>query len=251
MKIIKIMSFLIVLFVIGCMDASEPEAPHADNRYAVKRNHMVEYQIKDRGIENKRVLEAMRKVPRHKFVSPGYESMAYSDRPLPIGEGQTISQPYIVGLMTELAKPKKDDKMLEIGTGSGYQAAVLSLLCKKVYTIEIIKSLADTAGQRLESLGCKNTFIKHGDGFKGWPDKAPFDCIIVTAAPPEIPTPLIKQLKDGGRMVIPVGPQWRWQDLFLIKKENGEIIKEKIAPVRFVPMTGNGVKDLENEHKEQ
>ncbi len=205
---------------------------------------MVIEQIESRGIKNKRVLKAMRTVPRHLFVHEKLRNLSYTDQPLPIGEGQTISQPYIVALMTELIEPEKNDRILEIGTGSGYQAAVLAELCKEVYTIEIIESLANSAEMRLKSMGYENIKVRHGDGFQGWEEHAPFNGIIVTAAPEKVPPPLLEQLAEDGRMIIPVGPQWMWQELYLIKKINGKIIKEKIAPVRFVPMTGKGVESL-------
>jgi len=207
------------------------------------RKEMVETQIKARGITDKRVLAAMLKVERHKFVPPEIRHLAYTDQPLPIGEGQTISQPYIVALMTELLKLKGDEKVLEVGTGSGYQAAILAELCKEVYTVEILKPLAERAKKLLKKLGYKNVFVKHGDGFFGWKEHAPFDAIIVTCAPPYIPKPLIEQLAEGGRMVIPVGPEWKWQDLLVIEKIKGKIKKRKVAPVRFVPMIGKGVKE--------
>jgi protein-L-isoaspartate(D-aspartate) O-methyltransferase len=211
------------------------------------RKRMVDGQIRSRGIKNPGVLEAMEKVPRHLFVPPRQRQFAYEDRALPIEEGQTISQPYIVALMTELIDPGKEDRVLEIGTGSGYQAAILAELCSAVYTIEIIEPLAESARSLLKKQGYDNIEVRAGDGFKGWPQQAPFDSIIVTAAPPAIPPPLLEQLAEGGRMVIPVGPQWKWQELYLVKKKEGKIIKEKIAPVAFVPMTGDGVKSLGEE----
>ena len=199
------------------------------------RAQMVERQIEARGVTTPSVLEAMRSVPRHRFVPNQPVELAYSDRPLPIGEGQTISQPYIVARMTELVQPDSTDRALEIGTGSGYQAAVLSEIVDSVYTIEIIPELASTARTRLERLGYSNVRVRTGDGYKGWPDRAPFDVIIVTAAPERIPPPLTRQLADGGRMVVPVGPQARTQWLTLVTKEDGEISKRKLSAVRFVP----------------
>lgn len=212
--------------------------------FKAARLKMVKDQISARGINNKRVLKVMRKVKRHLFVPVEMQRFAYTDRPLPIGYDQTISQPYIVAFMTEVVNPKKTDKVLEIGTGSGYQAAVLAGLCKEVYTIEIVEPLAEKSADLLKKLGYENVVIRAGDGFKGWEEKAPFDCIIVTAAPQEIPAPLLEQLAEGGRMVIPVGPQWRWQKLFLIKKINGKIIKSDLLTVRFVPMTGPGAEKI-------
>ena len=198
---------------------------------------MVEDQIIKRGIEDQRVLDVMEVVERHKFVPERYSESAYKDGPLPIGYGQTISQPFIVAFMTENLKLKSSHKVLEIGTGSGYQAAVLSELCDHVYTIEIVDALANESTERLEKLGYKNITVRSGDGYKGWPEEAPFDRIMVTAAPEEIPELLIEQLAEGGIMVIPVGKQYEIQYLWVITKEvGGQIKKEKILPVRFVPM---------------
>ncbi|MEW6087887.1 MAG: protein-L-isoaspartate(D-aspartate) O-methyltransferase [bacterium] len=202
--------------------------------FSQARKEMVETQIRAMGVKDERVLEAMLKVRRHLFVPKTYQNSAYIDSPLPIGEGQTISQPYIVALMTELLELKGDEKVLEIGTGSGYQAAILSELCKEVYTIEIIETLGKRAGKLLEDLGYKNIKVKIGDGYKGWPEYAPFDAVIVTAAPDHIPQALIDQLKEGGRMVIPVGDYF--QELKLVKKINGKPVIENITAVRFVPM---------------
>ena len=197
---------------------------------------MVEEQIIARGIQDTNVINAMLRVERHKFVPMEYEKYAYNDGPLPIGEGQTISQPYIVALMTEALKLKKGERVLEIGTGSGYQAAVLSLIVKEVYTIEILPLLANSAQHRLESLGYKNVYVRCGDGFLGWSDKAPFDGIIITCAAPRVPEPLIDQLAEGGRLVMPEGDEW--QMLVLYKKIKNKLLKEELLPVRFVPMKG-------------
>jgi len=207
------------------------------------REQMVSSQIKDRGISDKRVLEAMQKVERHLFVPEKMQSLAYADQPLPIGEGQTISQPYIVAIMTELLNLKGDEKVLEIGTGSGYQAAILGELADTVYTIEIVKPLAKRADSLLAAMGYENITVKHGDGYIGWEEHAPFDGIIITCAPPKVPQPLIDQLADGGRMVVPVGTFW--QELLLIEKKDGELRETSVLPVRFVPMTGEGVKKRE------
>ena len=196
---------------------------------------MVNKQIKDRGVVDPKVLDVLSKTPRHKFVPSDMIDYAYEDRPLPIGEGQTISQPYIVALMTELLGLSGKEKVLEIGTGSGYQSAILSSLCYKVYTIEIVKSLDLRAKKVLKELEMNNVYVRWGDGYKGWPSEAPFDCIIVTAAPDEIPAALINQLKIGGKLVIPVGKYW--QELKVISKTSDLNINEKnIIPVRFVPM---------------
>jgi len=200
------------------------------------RLKMVEKQIVARGISNKNVLFSMKKVPRHLFVSEHLRLQAYSDYPLPIGSGQTISQPYIVALMTELINPQKNDRVLEIGTGSGYQAAVLAEITKEVYTIEIIPELAESAGELLKNLGYKNINVKTGDGFLGWKEHSPFDGIIVTAASSKIPRNLINQLKEGGRLVMPVGDDYQVLELFW--KEGGKMKEKDIIPVRFVPMTG-------------
>ena len=187
------------------------------------------------GIRSSRVLTAMRGVPRHLFVPEAYRASAYVDTPLPIGRGQTISQPYIVAAMTELLDAGARDRILEIGTGSGYQAAVLSKLAGEIYTIELEPELARTASERLRTLGYRNVFAKQGDGYQGWPEKAPFDRIIVTAAPPEVPAALIDQMKPGGKLVTPVGTVDQW--LLLIEKgRDGKITKRTVLPVKFVPM---------------
>ncbi|MBC8460189.1 MAG: protein-L-isoaspartate(D-aspartate) O-methyltransferase [Deltaproteobacteria bacterium] len=200
------------------------------------RERMVTTQIIARGIKDPKVIEAMRKVPRHLFVPENIRGRAYDDRPLPIGEGQTISQPYIVAFMTEALNLSSGDKALEIGTGSGYQAAILAEIVKEVYTIEIRPRLGETARERLKEMGYKNIFVEIGDGYKGWPEKAPFNAIIVTCAPEKIPRPLIDQLAEGGRMIIPVGEEGSIQELVLMKKEKGMIIREEVMKVLFVPM---------------
>lgn len=202
--------------------------------FARLREEMVRSQIEARGIKDRQVLQAMRKVKRHQFVPRSYQRYAYEDAPLPIGEGQTISQPYIVALMTELLRLTGKERVLEIGTGSGYQAAILAELAVNVYTIEILPSLAKQAEELLSKLGYKNILVKCGDGYLGWEEYAPFDAIIVTCAPEEIPPVLVEQLADGGRMVIPVGSSY--QELMLIEKENNQVKIKSIIPVRFVPM---------------
>ncbi len=199
---------------------------------------MVEFDIEARGVSDQDVLDAMRGVPRHEFVLPDYVSFAYADRPLPIGYGQTISQPYIVAVMTELLKLKRGDRVLEIGTGSGYQAAILAQLTDEVYSIEIIEELYESATERLERLGFDNVRTRHGDGYYGWEEHAPYDAIIVTAAPDHIPQPLVGQLADGGRLVIPVGPQGAFQTLWLIEKRGEEVVSKSVMGVVFVPLTG-------------
>lgn len=204
--------------------------------YTKARHQMVESQIRRRGILNFDVLKILRNVPRHEFVPLHYQRYSYDDYPLPIGEGQTISQPYIVALMTELINPKPTDRILEIGTGSGYQAAILAELVDTVYTIEIVPELAKSAKDTFKRLDYSNIIIKVGDGYLGWPEEAPFDGIIVTAAPPALPQPLIKQLKIGGKLVIPVGDVY--QELKVYTKTKKGINTKNIIPVKFVPMTG-------------
>jgi protein-L-isoaspartate(D-aspartate) O-methyltransferase len=204
--------------------------------YAVARQKMVREQLVAREIRDARVLEAMGSVPRHEFVPPNRRDRAYQDRPLPIGHEQTISQPYIVAVMSEIAELQPGEKVLEVGTGSGYQAAVLSALGVEVYSIEIVKPLAEQARATLERLGFDKVTVRHGDGYRGWPEHAPFDAILVTAAPAEVPEPLVEQLAVGGRLVIPVGRGV--QDLMVISKDADGTRRERLFGVRFVPMTG-------------
>jgi protein-L-isoaspartate(D-aspartate) O-methyltransferase len=208
-----------------------------DDKYLKTRDDMVTKQIEDRGIKNQPTIDAIRKVPRHRFVPTNLIDRAYNDGPLPIGYGQTISQPYIVAYMTAAIDPKKEFKVLEIGTGSGYQAAVLSEIVSEVYTIEIITELYDSASERLRELNYKNAICKNADGYFGWEEYAPFDAIIVTAASEYIPPPLIEQLKDGGKMIIPVGSPYLNQTLILVEKEAEDITTTSLLPVRFVPFT--------------
>ena len=198
---------------------------------------MVYRQIEQRGISDVAVLKAMRAVPRHSFVPQEWIAQAYDDHPLPIGYGQTISQPYIVAWMTELLQIAPGDKVLEIGTGSGYQAAILGELEVQVYTIEIVEELAAQATARLAEMGYKNISVRHADGYHGWTEHAPFDAIIVTCAPDHIPPPLIAQLKEGGQMVVPVGPPGGYQSMFLITKEEGQVKSRNLGGVAFVPLT--------------
>ena len=223
-------------FVVCCLPffLMVDPAPAADYKRA--RLEMVRSQIVDRGVHHEPTLAALRKVPRHKFVPPKMVPYAYQDRPLPIGFGQTISQPYIVAFMTELLQPKPDFRVLEIGTGSGYQAAVLAEIVALVYTVEIIGELAEQAGKRLKADYPKVTAI-HGDGYYGWAEAAPYDAIIVTAAAEFIPPALTKQLKEGGKMIIPVGSPFGAQWLTLISKEKGVLTSQRLLPVRFVPFT--------------
>src|SRR5688572_15017720 len=208
-----------------------------DNEYLKPREKMVKQQIEQRGVKDPVVLKAMRDVKRHEFVPSAEVDDAYEDYPLPIGYGQTISQPYIVAFMTEAIKPQAGFKVLEIGTGSGYQAAVLSAIVKEVYTIEIVPELARTATDRLKRAGFKNVQVKSDDGYNGWKDQAPFDAIVVTAAAEYIPPPLIAQLKDGGRMVIPVGTPYMTQTLILVEKKRDATTTKNLLPVAFVPLT--------------
>jgi protein-L-isoaspartate(D-aspartate) O-methyltransferase len=208
-----------------------------DHPYAAQRTRMVRDQIAARGIRNPAVLKAMRETPREIFVPPAVRVFAYEDRPFPIGYGQTISQPYIVAFMTEVLDIKMDHRVLEIGTGSGYQAAILSSLAREVYTIEIVPQLAKSASETLNGLGYKNVIVREGDGYKGWPEKAPFDRIILTAAPPELPKTLTDQLKPGGKLLAPIGDLTTAQELRLVEKgADGKITSRPVLPVQFVPM---------------
>lgn len=209
----------------------------AQQDYQAQRKEMVNDMIMRRGFYHYATIKAMRKVPRHLFVPEEVRNMAYFDQPLPIGQGQTISQPYMVAYMTSVIKPKPGMKVLEIGTGSGYQAAVLAEIVDSVCTIEIIEELGEEAIQRFKELGYKNVYTKIGDGYLGWPELAPFDAIIVTAAPETIPPPLFEQLKEGGKMVIPVGPAYLAQELLLVEKKEGKMLTTHLFPVRFVPFT--------------
>jgi protein-L-isoaspartate(D-aspartate) O-methyltransferase len=208
--------------------------------YDKLRENMVKRQIAARGIKDAKVLAAMRKVPRHLFIPEDKRILAYEDHPVGIGHGQTISQPYIVALMTELLELDESKRVLEIGTGSGYQAAILAELAKEVYTIEIVEPLAKSAARTLQENGYPKIQVRCGDGYRGWPEAAPFDAIIVTAAPDHVPQALVDQLKVGGIMVIPVGVEY--QELLLIRKTSDGITKEDIIPVRFVPMTGEALR---------
>jgi protein-L-isoaspartate(D-aspartate) O-methyltransferase len=209
---------------------------HLKNLFSDRMETMIANQITSRGIKDTQIIEAMRKVPRHLFVPENRRESAYDDRPLPIGEGQTISQPYIVAFMTEALDLSQDNKVLEIGTGSGYQAAILAGIVREVCTIEIIPGLGEAARERLEEMGYKNISVKIGDGYKGWPEKAPFHGVIVTCAPEKIPKLLIDQLTDSGRMVIPVGEERGIQKLVLLRKDKGMVIKKGVMDVLFVPM---------------
>ncbi|MFH1208473.1 MAG: protein-L-isoaspartate(D-aspartate) O-methyltransferase [Candidatus Omnitrophota bacterium] len=224
------------IFYLACFTASLlPRSVFAEeNAFVLARQKMVDEQIIARGVNDERTLNAMRKVPRHLFVPALLRGAAYSDQPLPIGRGQTISQPYIVAYMTEKGLVGPEDRVLEIGTGSGYQAAILGELAKEVYSMEIIRTLAEAAARKLAELGYKNVQVKCGDGSQGWPEQAPFDVIIVTAAPTEVPEALLEQLKVGGRMVLPVGGSS--QELVRITRTDTGFERESLIPVIFVPM---------------
>ncbi|MGM0423573.1 MAG: protein-L-isoaspartate(D-aspartate) O-methyltransferase [Thermodesulfobacteriota bacterium] len=233
---------LALLLLLGSSCALQAQEPD----WQEQRRNMVQEQLEGRDIEDQKVLRAMQEVPRHEFVPRLYQDLSYQDRALPIAEGQTISQPYIVALMTQLTEIQAEDKVLEIGTGSGYQAAVLAELAQEVYSVEIIPELAKQAQEALQELGYENVHVKQGDGFQGWPGKAPFEAILVTCAPPEIPEPLLEQLAPGGRLVIPVGE--RWQKLKVLRKsQDGSLQEESVTSVRFVPMTGKGVQQMQED----
>ncbi|MCD4695991.1 MAG: protein-L-isoaspartate(D-aspartate) O-methyltransferase [Bacteroidales bacterium] len=225
-----ILLLMLSLYSSGCNPQSSD-----DDIFISERKRMVQKQIIARGIKNQAVINAMLTVKRHLFVPEKYINQAYDDCPLPIDDGQTISQPYIVAYMTEILDLNKSDRVLEIGTGSGYQAAVLAEICDSIFSIEIFPSLGNNAIQLYKNLGITNIYIKIGDGYKGWIEKSPFDAILVTCSPTHIPQPLINQLSEGGKMIIPVGPSYS-QKLVLMKKENGKLIRKEVLPVRFVPM---------------
>ena len=224
--------FLLLLLGTSCKPAQT-----SAREFAVERERMVKEQVAMRGVTDERVLRAMRKVPREQFVPEQIRDQSYSDGPLPIGYDQTISQPFVVAFMTEKLRLRPTDRVLEIGTGSGYQAAILAELAAKVYTIEIVEPLGKKAAQTLQQLGYKNVLVKIGDGYQGWPEYAPFDAVIVTCAPNHVPQPLVEQIKEGGRIIIPVGPTGD-QTLYLLEKKNGRLEQRNVLPVSFVPMTG-------------
>ena len=230
-------SLLHRLFVMLVLWLSLGSPATAQQRFDLQREAMVQKSLEAEGIRNPRVLDAMRKVPRHEFVRTADRSRAYEDTALPIGNQQTISPPYVVAYMTEVLDPGPEDRVLEIGTGSGYQASVLGAICRDVYTIEIVPQLAKQATRRLQDLGYENVHVREGDGYKGWEEHAPFDRIIVTCSPESVPQPLIDQLKEGGRMIIPMGERYQ-QSFHLLKKENGSLQDERLISTLFVPMTG-------------
>jgi protein-L-isoaspartate(D-aspartate) O-methyltransferase len=240
--IVRSISQFLILATLATVGCGQKQAllPQSQD-FAVERQRMVQEQLMPRGIHDHRVLGALSKVPREEFVPSDERGEAYEDGPLPIGHGQTISQPYIVAFMTEQLRLKPSDRVLEIGTGSGYQAAVLAELAADVYTIEIIAPLAKSAEATLARLGYKNVHVKVGNGYEGWPEQGPFDAIIVTCAPNHVPQPLTGQLKDDGRMTIPVGERFA-QELYLLEKKNGQLKQAAVLPVRFVPMEGETTK---------
>jgi len=233
----------VLLFLLFLLNpCSNPMADSTDTPETIKaRDRMVREQIEARGISSPRVLDAMRAVPRHEFVPSDLAGSAYNDHPLPIGEGQTISQPYIVALMTEMLQLKPSDRVLEIGTGSGYQAAVLSGLAAEIYTIEIKPKLYENSYNTLNKIGYKNISCRNGDGYFGWPQAAPFDAIMITAAVDHIPPPLLKQLRDGGRLALPLGSPFGYQHLVLVTKRGEDVSVKQITGVLFVPMTGHAI----------
>jgi protein-L-isoaspartate(D-aspartate) O-methyltransferase len=227
-----LMPWLVALTALACSPTHDGE----EAGLARAREDMVATQIASRGVRDPKTLAAMRKVARHLFVPPAAVGQAYEDYPLPIGHGQTISQPYIVGYMTDALELKGGETVLEVGTGSGYQAAVLAEIAARVFTIEIVAPLAEEAAARLKRLGYGNVEVRAGDGYLGWPEAAPFDAIVLTAAAPHIPEPLKQQLKDGGRLVLPVGDDW--QELVVVTRKGDRFDEKRVLPVRFVPMTG-------------
>jgi len=226
------MTWVVALAALSCRATPDGEP----ERFARAREEMVDGQIAARGVRDEATLRAMKKVPRHLFVPEALAGQAYDDHPLPIGHGQTISQPYIVGFMTEALGLQGGERVLEVGTGSGYQAAVLAEIAERVFTIEIVAPLAEEARVRLKELGYGNVEVRAGDGYQGWPEAAPFDAIIVTAAAPRIPEPLRQQLRDGGRLILPVGDEW--QELVVVTRTGDAFEEKRVLPVRFVPMTG-------------
>lgn len=229
--------WLVLLWTLGAC-APPPALPTlTPDQFSAQRQAMVAEQIRARDVRDAEVLRAMETVPRHEFVPDDWRAQAYADHPLPIGYGQTISQPYIVAVMTELAQIKRGDRVLEIGTGSGYQAAILAMLTESVYSVEIIPALAESAAATLKRLGYTNVVVKNADGYNGWQEYAPFDAILVTCAPDHIPPPLIAQLKDGGRMIIPVGPVGGFQTLYRVIKRGDQVVSENVMGVLFVPLT--------------
>jgi protein-L-isoaspartate(D-aspartate) O-methyltransferase len=239
-RVLAVATGALLAVVVGAPTFSREAQESMEAQYARLRDRMVTDQIQGRDVSDPRVLAAMRSVPRHRFVPEELRAEAYDDTPLPIGEGQTISQPYIVGLMSQLLELRGGERVLEVGTGSGYQAAVLAELAREVYTIEIVEPLARAAAATLRELGYARVVVRAGDGYRGWPEAAPFDAIIVTAAPDHVPQPLVDQLKVGGRLVIPVG-EYSQELLQCVKTPEG-LVRRSVIPVRFVPLTGDAVR---------
>lgn len=225
---------LLLIIFLSVSGTVKPQIPEMQERQT-ERFRMVETQIISRGVDDTAVIRAMNTVPRHQFVPASYSSEAYKDYPLPIGSGQTISQPYIVAFMTEVLELEHTDRVLEVGTGSGYQAAVLAEICDSVYSIEIFEELGLRAEKTLKKLGYNNVYVRIGDGYEGWEEAAPFDAVIVTCSPTHVPEPLEEQLAEGGKMIIPVGNLYS-QELYLLRKEKGKLKQKRVLPVRFVPM---------------
>lgn len=243
---------MFICVIIACTKKAENEQTKGADSYLQLRLDMVKTQIEARGIKDPNVIKAMSEVPRNEFVPIEYRKFAYEDTPLPIGEGQTISQPYIVALMTEALGLKGDEKVLEIGTGSGYQAAVLSKIAKEVYTIEILEPLYRRATETLKKLGYKNVYTRLGDGYLGWEEKAPFDAILITCSVDHVPKPLERQLSIGGRLVMPLGPEYSYQNLVLFNKlPDGSLVQKTLIPVAFVPMLGPKKEPEQQEEKSE
>ena len=240
MKWPKLLAGLLSILILGETKVARGEDAQTKSREAMVRN-----QLAAAGISDPQVLQVMGEVPRHEFVPMALRAYAYVDGPLPIGHGQTISQPFIVAFMTQALQLTKEETVLEVGTGSGYQAAILGKLAKEVYTIEIVPPLAESSTELLAKLGFNNVHVRLGDGYLGWPEKAPFDAIIVTCAPDHVPEPLVSQLKEGGRLIVPVGVAGGIQQLVLLRKKEGNIVRENMLDVRFVPMTGEGYKPID------
>lgn len=237
----KIIRLIVLTLAASFSFAWAQEKPEEDLNTAA-RNRMVDRHLVERGIKDPRVLEAFRTVPRHRFLPPDSQRLAYEDESIPIGEGQTITPTYDVAFMTEALQPKPTDKVYEVGTGSGYQASILSRLVKDVYSVEIHKSLGERAAKVIKELGYDNIHTRIGDGYAGWPEAAPFDAVIVTCAPEAIPQPLVDQLKEGGRMVIPIGSRFD-QAVYLMVKKDGKLVGKKLRPTLFVPMTGRAQRE--------
>jgi protein-L-isoaspartate(D-aspartate) O-methyltransferase len=232
-------------------EPTKAEPPKKDDPHAAARNKMVQRHLEERGIKDPRVLEAFRTVPRHRFLPADSRRLAYEDESIPIGEGQTITPPYDVAFMTEVLAPKPTDKVYEVGTGSGYQAAILSRLVKEVYSVEIKPPLGERAAVLLKELGYTNVKTRVGDGYAGWPEAAPFDAIIVTCAPTDVPAPLVEQLKEGGRMVIPIAESRFNQKVYLMEKHDGKLVGRALRPTLFVPMTGKALEDAKKKKADQ